>query len=240
LARVLGQLSSDGGPEPGIDRLCALCASVTAMSGAGIMLMSDEMPRGSVCSSGDVARVIEELQYALGEGPSVDAYRFEQPVVEPDLAHARMSRWPVFTPPALEAGARAVFGFPLLIGAVRLGALNLYRDGAGPLSDDQHADALVMADVAARAVLALQANAAPGELAVELEVGASLQLVAHQASGMIAAQLDVTIAESLIRLRARAFAESRTVTEVAEDVVARRLRFHHDDDPAPYHQRHDL
>ena len=210
------------------------------MSGAGIMLMSEEMPRGAVCSSDDVARVIEELQYTLGEGPSVDAYCFEQPVVEPDLAHAQMSRWPVFTALALEAGARAVFGFPLLIGAVGLGALNLYRDTAGPLSDDQYADALVMTEVAARAVLAMQANAPPGEIAIEFEAGASLQVVVHQASGMIAAQLDVTIAEALIRLRARAFAESRPVTEVAEDVVARRLRFHHDHDPAPFRdQRHD-
>jgi hypothetical protein len=236
LERILGQLSSGGDTEPGIDRLCALCASVTAMSGASIMLMSDEM-RGSVCSTDDVAHQIEELQYTLGEGPSLDAYRFEQPVIEPDLAHARAPRWPVFTPLALEAGARAVFGFPLLIGVVRLGALSLYRVAAGTFSDDQHADALVMADVAARAVLAMQANAPPGEIAVEFEGGASLQRVVHQASGMIAAQLDVTIAEALIRLRARAFAESRPVTEIAEDVVARRLRFHRDDDPVPYREQ---
>ena len=43
--------------------------------------------------------------------------------------------------------------------------LNLYRDRPGPLSDDEHADALVMADVAAQAVLVMQANAPPGRLA---------------------------------------------------------------------------
>ena len=47
------------------------------------------------------------------------------------------------------------------VGAVRLGALNLYCDQPGPLSDDQHADALVMADVAARWVLDVQAAAPP-------------------------------------------------------------------------------
>jgi hypothetical protein len=201
------------------------------MSGAGIMLISDDLPRGSVCSTDEVARAIEELQYTLGEGPGLDAYRTERPVVEPDLTGARTSRWPAFAPLALRAGARAVFGFPLLIGAVRLGALNLYRDRAGPLSDDQHADALVMADVAARAVLAMQANAPPGELAEELEAGIKLQFVVHQASGMVAVQLDVRIDEALIRLRARAFAEARPLRDVAGDVVARRLRFH--PDPVP-------
>ena len=79
-----------------------------------------------------------------------------------------------FTPQAVEAGVRAVFGFPLRVGAVRLGALNLYQDRPGPLSDDQHADALVMADVIARWVLDVQAGAPPGALAEELERGRRL------------------------------------------------------------------
>ena len=49
-----------------------------------------------------------------------------------------------------------MFGFPLQVGGVRLGAHNLCRDRPGPLSDDQHADALVMADIAAQVVLVLQ------------------------------------------------------------------------------------
>ena len=103
---------------------------------------------------------------------------------------------------------RAIFGFPLQVGAVRLGALNLYCDRPGPLTDDQHADALVMADVAAQAVLVLQANAPPGKLAAELEAGADFQYVVHQASGMVAAQLDVSVGQALdpaagVRLRQR-------------------------------------
>ena len=131
----------------------------------------------------------------------------------------------VLARPAVEAGVRAVFGFPLQVGAVRLGALNLYRDRLGPLSDDQHADALVMASIAAQAVLMLQANAPPGSLAAELEAGADLHLSVHQAAGMVAAQLDVSVGQALIHLRAYAFGNDRPLSEVAEDVVARRLRF---------------
>jgi hypothetical protein len=47
-------------------------------------------------------------------------------------------------------------------GAVRLGALNLYRDRPGPPGDEQHAGVLFMTDVAGRAVLGLQAGAPPG------------------------------------------------------------------------------
>ena len=118
-----------------------------------------------------VSALIEELQFVLGEGPCMDAYEQQRPVLEPDLGAASTTRWLAFTTPAVEAGVRAVFGFPLQLGAVRLGALNLYRDRPGRLTDDQHADALVMADVAARAVLLMQANAPPGALAAELEAG---------------------------------------------------------------------
>jgi GAF domain len=225
LLRILTLLSSGGVTEPGTARLCDVCADVTAMSGAGIMLISGEAPAGSVCSTNQVSALIEELQYTLGEGPCVDAYHEDRPVLEPDLADPDTPRWVAFTPPAVEAGARAVFGFPLQVGAVRLGALNLYRDRPGSLSEDQYADALVLAGVAARAVLAMQAQAPPGALAPELEAEANFRFVVHQASGMVAVQLGVSVGDALVRLRAYAFANERLVTEVAEDVVGRRFRF---------------
>jgi hypothetical protein len=195
------------------------------MTGAGIMLMSGDLPRGSACSSNPTSALIEELQFTMGEGPCIDAYHHDRPVLEPDLADPETPRWPGFTSSAVDAGARAVFGFPMQVGAVRLGALNLYRDQPGDLTDDQHADGLVMAGVAARELLAMQAQAPPGALAAELEAGSNFRFVVHQATGMIAAQLDVSVAEAMIRLRAYAFANGRLLSDVADDVVERRLRF---------------
>lgn len=233
LLRILEQLETVGDASLGTARrLCEVCAQVLEVTGAGVMLMSDDVRRGSLCSSDEVSGLIEGLQYALGEGPCVDAHVGDVPVLEPDLADPAVPRWIAFTPPAVAAGARAVFGFPMRVGAVRLGALNLYRDRPGKLSDDQHADALVMAGVAARAVLAMQAHAPPGALAAELEAGADFHYVVHQASGMVAAQLDVSLAEAMVRLRAHAFAAERLLTDIADDVVARKLRFsppHHPD-----------
>jgi hypothetical protein len=195
------------------------------MSGAGIMLMSGDVPRGSLCTTNDVSALIERLQYALGEGPCVDACHEDRPVLEPDLVDPSAPRWLAFSGPAIEAGVRAVFGFPLQVGAVRLGALNLYCDRPGELTGEQHADALVVADIAAQAVLVLQANAPPGQLAAELERGADFQYLVHQASGMVAAQLDVSVGHALVRLKAYAFGNDCPLTGVAENVVARSLRF---------------
>ena len=224
LERILALVSSGGDALPGTARVCEVCTDVVGVSGAGIMLMSGETPAGAVCSTNRVSSLIEELQYTLGEGPCVDAYHLDRPVLEPDLADPDTPRWLAFTPPAVEAGARAIFGFPLQVGAARLGALNLYRDRPGPLTDDQYADALVLAGVAARAVLATQAPAPPGEIGAELEAGANFRLVVHQAAGMVSVQLGISVADALVRLRAYAFGNNRLLADVAEEVVTRKLR----------------
>ena len=223
--RILNRLVGTGAPELETRRLCEVCAEVTDMTGAGLMLMSGDVPRGAVCTTNDVSAHIEQWQDAFGEGPCVDAYREDRPVLESNLSNPVTSRWLAFAPPAVEAGVRAVFVFPLQVGSIRLGALNLYRDRPGPLTEEQYADALVMADVAAQALLALQANAPPGQLAVELEACSDFQTVVHQASGMVAAQLDVSVAQAVIRLRAHAFGNDFPLAQVAEAVVARNLRF---------------
>jgi hypothetical protein len=228
--RILSQLTGQA-TGLGTKKLCEVCLDVTEMTGAGIMLMSGETPSGSVCTTDGVSALIEDLQYSLGEGPCVDAYHDGQPVLEPNLVDPEQWRWPAFRGPAVDAGVRGIFGFPLQVGTVRLGALNLYRDRPGSLSDDQHTDAVVMAHVAAEAVLLMQAGALPGQLAVELEAGADFRYVVHQAAGMVSAQLDIDIGEALVRLRSYAFGNDCSVTDVAEEVVNRRLRFHRPDAP---------
>lgn len=224
ISRILAELSADGdGWSP--RRLCEVTRDLVGISGAGVMLMSGDVPRGSLCTTDDISNLIEELQFTLGEGPCVDAYHQARVVIEPDLVNPAAARWVAFTPRAVEAGVRAMFAFPLQVGNARLGALDLYRDGPGPLSDDQHADALVMADVVAHWVLDVQAAAPPGTVAETLERDADFHFVVHNAAGVVSVQLGVSITEALIRLRAYAFSNDRLLRDVAEDVITRRLRF---------------
>src|SRR5260370_23872392 len=140
LRRIVAALSTDGDPWS-CARLCEVCRRLTGVSGAGVMLMSGDIPRGSLCTTDEVSHLIEELQYTLGEGPCVDAYRQDKVVAEPDLADPVSRRWPAFTTPALEAGGRAGVGFPLGGGSVRLGAPNPSPGRLGPLGCGPHPDA---------------------------------------------------------------------------------------------------
>lgn len=229
LLRIIARLATADAVPP-MRRFCEVGAEVSGTTGGGIMLVVDDVEHGWLGASDEVSARIEDLQATLGEGPCLDAYRGGHPVLEPDLGTRGASRWPAFTPPAVAAGACAIFGFPLMVADVRLGALNLYRDATGPLTEDEHANASMTADIAARTVLDLQSQAPGDALAAELAAGTHHRLTVHQAAGMVSVQLDLSIGDAMLRLQARAFADGRTLTEVARDVTARRLRF---DDQKP-------
>ena len=145
-------------------------------------------------------------------------------MLEPDLG-AAVGQWPAFAPAALAHEVRAAFAFPVGMGAIRLGVLNLYRDTAGDLSGADLADAIAFTRIAAHLLLALEAGLAPGTLPLRLAEVVDHRAHVHQATGMIAAQLDTDVATALTHMRAYAWSCDRSIDEVAADVVSRTLRF---------------
>lgn len=208
-----------------LGRLGDASTSILSVTGAGISLTTEDVPRGSLLATDEVMTAVEDLQFEFGEGPCIDAYSEQLAVLEPDLASPEMARWPRFTPLALDAGVAAIFGFPISVGATRLGALNLYRSSPGELGDVEIEDARELADLMGREVLGLQAEAADGEIAPGLRLNADLQDGVHQACGMVAAQRGTTVEAALILLLDHAREQGRHVQDIAEEVVARRLRF---------------
>jgi hypothetical protein len=205
--------------------LCVACAEVLGVTGAGLMLMSGGRALGCVAVSDPVTEAVEEVEYTLGEGPCVAAFRSAAPVLDADLADDGVVGWPEFRRGALAAGVCAAFGFPLLIGRVCVGALNLYHDRSGALTDEQFADALVVAELVSRQVLAWQADAPPGTVAWQFEQAPSHRVEVHQATGRISVQAGISLVDALVLLRAYAFSHDLPIGEVATDVAAGRLRF---------------
>jgi len=217
----------DGLPE----RLCRTCAVAVPVNGVGLALMTPTRHGGTITATDGAAALLEDLQQALGEGPCVDASRDERPVLQPDLAATGTSRWPGFTARALEAGVAAVFAFPLQVGAIRLGVLDLYRATTGSLDRLQLAEALAFAEAASTILLHLQDKAPSGQpLHPQLAEAVDSRREIHQATGMITVQAAVGLAEALLLLQAHAYSNERSLIDVAKDVVARRLRFAPEDD----------
>jgi hypothetical protein len=213
------------------ERIAALCVRTLGITGAGISMVTTEGNRGVVCATDDIAAQIEDLQFTLGEGPCVDAVLSGAPVLVDDLDEPGdiiVERWPAFMRAATNAGVRALFAFPLRIGAISVGAIDLYRDRPGELTNDQMTAGLLAADAAALALLGLDAEL-EDQFAGGLDNRSTYQLQVHQATGMVQVQLGVKTEDAFLMLRARAFATGRRLADVATDVVARRIRFSPED-----------
>jgi hypothetical protein len=215
---------------------CAAAVAAVQVTGAWLSAASGTEPVGHLMSVTDaIGERLADLQLTLGEGPSPDAAADGGPVLASDLDETEADlRWPVFAPAARQAGAAAIFIFPLRIGAIRAGIMGLYRDQAGPLSDLQLGDALIFADAAALLLLSADdadqvgaAGAGPGGQPADL---AGHRAEIDQATGMLTEQLGVGIKEAFIRLRAYAYAHDRPLADLARDIVARRLRLGPDPD----------
>jgi hypothetical protein len=229
MTMVLALLDRASAPQGagGLSRLASAAASA-ALGVDGISAGVGTGPQGvALAWNGDaVSTGLENQQFTLGEGPGLDAAASGVPVLVPDLAGAR-ARWPAFTPAATDLGARAVFAFPLRIGAISVGTMLAHRAAVGPLDPRQVTDALALADTVTVALLdrsfadADRAHLAPLGWAAPVTFRAEV----HQATGMISVQLGVSLAEALVRLRAHAWSGGRLLADVAADVAARRLRF---------------
>ena len=195
------------------------------VSGVGLALMTERGPAGTVAATDVPALRLEDLQFTLGEGPCVDASRSGRPVLQPDLAATAPRRWPGFAGGALAAGVAAVFAFPLRVGAIRVGVLDLYRAAPGALSAQALREALSFADAATLLLLYLQTRAPGDELAPEALAVLDDRAEVHQATGVVSVQAGVRVAEALVMLRARAYADQRPVGDVAHDVLAGTVDF---------------
>jgi GAF domain-containing protein len=201
----------------------ATCASLLDIEHSGLLLADHDGNLTALATTTPMMALVEDLEVTLGAGPCTDAYHHGRPVEETDLEGADHSRWLGFDSPALAAGVRAVFAFPLRVTDGSIGSLNLARLEPGALTGDQHLDAVALAGVVAQLLVTLPVDTAAG--ALELDDLVRHRAVVHQATGMVGAQFDVTMAVGLALLRARAFADDRSLDKVAADVVEHRLRF---------------
>ncbi|WP_328297353.1 ANTAR domain-containing protein [Streptomyces sp. NBC_00435] len=227
MAEILDLLQAPEGPRGVADAdIASAAADALAMDGLAVSLVTGGDRTELVWCTDGPAREFQDLQLTLGEGPEPEAVRTGAMVWAPDLAQAGGRRWPALgmEAPALEASA--VFCFPMVIGAIKVGVLTAVRRTAGPLTEGQADDALALAT--ALTVRFLNREAPQSEGLNPLDSLGDLQhAVVHQATGMLSVQLALSLPHALLRLRAHAYSSGRSITSISKDIVDRRLRLDH-------------
>lgn len=215
------------------DSLCEACVTLFSIDAAAISLVFSGVSSGTLGSSGPAARVYDELQFTIGEGPCLDSVSARGPILIADLAKPSNVRWPLYRPALLDHKIRGVFAIPVVLAGEFVGALDLFRRQPGELRSEELAGAIVAAELAGAPLLDLmdadlQAAVNDPSSSSWADFNALSRTEVSQATGMLVAQLDIEPAEALVRLRAHAYATNRSATEVARDILDRRLRL--DDD----------
>lgn len=226
-------------PEPILLRwraggdLCTPFAELLPVSGVSISMFGSRGTHSTVCASSALASRLDEMQFRLGEGPRWETVRTGLAVHSTDLARNANPGWPTFSSGACSLGVGALFTFPITIGGVLIGAVDLYRLTPGTLRSTDSSRARALARMVAAPAVAQAVRTAEQHDSPEHARAPALRREVHQATGMILIQLDLTAEEALVLLKAHAFASDRALDDVASDVVARRLDFRDRGDQGP-------
>ncbi|MGA8332757.1 MAG: GAF domain-containing protein, partial [Mycobacterium sp.] len=103
------------------DSLCVACVTLFDIDAAAISLIFAGVSSGTLGSSDAAARVYDELQFTIGEGPCLDSVSTRTPVLVADLATRDQVRWPLYRPAMLDHKIRGIFAIPVVVAGEYVG-----------------------------------------------------------------------------------------------------------------------
>jgi hypothetical protein len=208
-------LAADDVPAA-VDRLAAFVRrSVPGTVRCSVVLIGDGAPLLHA-ASGPAGQAFDDLQFATGEGPGLEAARTRALVTAQDLPSD--ARWPQLADCALEQGMLSVASVPLEVQRSSVGALSLFL--GRPRAVDPGLLLTAMAIVG-------QAEVLLGE--VQRRDGLSAGAAVDQAVGVIIAQRGCGVQEAYDVLRDTAQRLGMDRQSVAERLLAAAAARHHPD-----------
>ncbi len=219
VARLEGVDPVDTGLDAALELAVAETDDVFNVDGAGLLLVDEGGVLRYMAASDEPGRMLETLQEQFGEGPCVDAFLDDAPVLAGDLASD--PRWPSVAPLAAKHGVRAVLGVPVGLPEGPVGALNVYA--ARPHRWDQADIAAIQAYTRVIASLlrtAVRAHVS-GKAAGQLQRALDHRSLIEQAKGVIMERRGLDQQAAFDMLRSQARSTRRRLHDVALEVVRR-------------------
>ncbi|CCG05686.1 GAF and ANTAR domain-containing protein [Blastococcus saxobsidens] len=197
-----------------LDELVQLAAA--GHGPCAITVRLDDKSR-TVASSDALAARVDEIQYAQGEGPCLEAMRTGTVVYAPDLAGD--DRWGNYRSYALAQGVRSVLSNPLGVEGQHFGALNMYSTEANGFDDAAREQAERWAQQASGAVgvaLRLAERTRHGQ---QLAEALDSRSIIDQAIGILMAQQRCSSGVAFEILRSASQGRNVKLRTIAADIV---------------------
>jgi hypothetical protein len=200
----------------GLSRLASFTArSVRGAMRCSVTLIGDGTPM-TLAASGTHGRELDDVQYATGQGPGLDATRTRTVATCQDLTVDE--RWPALTACAARFGVHAVASVPLDLQRHSVGALNLYLPRPGGVDPHLLITAMALAGQSELLLAELVRRSAQASLTADLVTSLKAGATIDHAIGVIVAQrgCDVQAAYAILH-------ETADRLDLRPDVVAERL-----------------
>lgn len=183
----------------------------------GVTVLTDDRPHTAAYTTVQTLE-IDAAQYAIDEGPCLDAARHRRENVVDDVL-VEDERWPLFTQHVAQEGMRSLLALPLVSRDECVGALNLYAWEPGAFRDFDATLVRVAAARCADAVVAVTALDGLKRLTGQLEQAMASRAVIEQAKGVIMAMRGITEDEAFEVLRRSSQDRNVKVRALAQQVV---------------------
>lgn len=193
------------------------------VTGASVSTMGDVLGSETLSASDVHAARLDEVQFDLGEGPCWDALRTATPIAEPSLRGDGAARWPAFATAVRDEPVSSVFAFPLIVGPLKLGAVDLYSRDPIALDASESQRASTLAGIIGRHVLREALAISPP--IDDVDENPRSRRTIHQATGIVLAQLGISPDDALLMIQGHSFATGRSMMEVSGEIVEGRLAF---------------
>jgi GAF domain-containing protein len=169
--------------------------------------------------SGEMALAADELQYAKGYGPCLDAGRGNVILRVDDMSTE--TRWPDYAAKVQAEGVRSSLSVPLPYQGTSIGALNNYAtEPAAFATPESLAAALEVAEAIAVVVVNADAHAQLGEQARNMRLAMDSRAVIEQAKGVLMAQRHLDADQAFDVLREASQRYNRKLRDIAQGIVA--------------------
>nr|WP_314144607.1 GAF and ANTAR domain-containing protein [uncultured Rhodococcus sp.] len=195
--------------------------AIPGADGAGLTLLHPGRP-DTIVASADFVRVVDDIQYGLGQGPCITAAAEGVTVRSGSLETD--PQWPEFGPKVGRLGVHSVLSLPLITAGGVLGAMNVYAHR--PDAFDARAAELgeLFSVPAAISVQNARALASAARLTEQLERALNSRAVIDQAIGVLISRSGCTGAEGYDKLRSLSQSEHKKVAVIAEAMVGEAMK----------------
>jgi GAF domain-containing protein len=200
-----------------MQQIASAAKDLLRVDGAGLMLADERGVLRWATASDQSIQIIEEGEERLGQGPCVNAFIEQAPMVMRDAA--KEPHWGKITDVVTGQEMRAGLSAPVQLEGGPIGTLDLYSAQPRDWDQAEISAAQVFAALAATLLSQVVGAQVKGRLAEQLQSAFTHRSRIERAKGMVMVQEGIDDAEAFERLRSVARSSRRPLIDVVDEVL---------------------